>query len=126
MLQKMSCSFLNPAFKKGVIPSTKDKTYFLRLPKRIVPDFVNNEAGLYAYNQQRLKQEKETIINQLSTSQESFLYYVKKKETVNSIAGKFGVSANDIRMWNNLRKKGCSVPINASSSIENAWHLHRT
>ena len=98
--------FLNPAFKKGVIPSTKDKTYFLRLPKRIVPDFVNNEAGLYAYNQQRLKQEKETIINQLSTSQESFLYYVKKKETVNSIAGKFGVSANDIRMWNNLRKKG--------------------
>lgn len=105
-ISKEELLFLNPSYRKGVIPSTKDKTYFLRLPKRIVPDFVNNETALYAYNQQKLQQEKENIISQLNHSQESFLYYVKKKETVNSIADKFGVSANDIRMWNNLRKKG--------------------
>jgi membrane-bound lytic murein transglycosylase D len=105
-ISKEELLFLNPSYKKGVIPSTKDKTYFLRLPKNLVPDFVNNETALYAYNQQKLQQEKENIITQLNHSQESFLYYVKKKETVNTIAEKFGVSANDIRMWNNLRKKG--------------------
>ncbi len=98
--------FLNPAYRKGVIPSTKDKTYFLRLPKRIVPDFINNEATLYAYNQQKLQQEKENILSQMTHSQESFLYYVKRKETVYTIAEKFGVSANDIRRWNNLSRKG--------------------
>lgn len=105
-VSKEELLFLNPAYRKGVIPSTKDKFYFLRLPKRIVPDFVNNEAALYAYNQQKLQQEKDNILTQLNHSQESFLYYVKRKETVNTIAEKFGVSANDIRMWNNLRKKG--------------------
>ena len=34
--------FLNPAYRKGVIPSTSEKSYFLRLPKRCVADFVNN------------------------------------------------------------------------------------
>ncbi|NWJ52551.1 MAG: LysM peptidoglycan-binding domain-containing protein [Bacteroidetes bacterium] len=105
-VSKEELLFLNPAYRKGVIPSTKDKSYFLRLPKRIVPDFVNNETALYAYNRQKLQQDKENIISQLNHSQESFLYYVKRKETVNTIAEKFGVSANDIRMWNNLRKKG--------------------
>ena len=105
-ISKEELLFLNPSYRKGVIPSTKDKTYFLRLPKNLVPDFVNNETALYAYNQQKLQQDKENIITQLNHSQESFLYYVKKQETVNTIAEKFGVSANDIRMWNNLRKKG--------------------
>jgi membrane-bound lytic murein transglycosylase D len=105
-VSKEELLFLNPAYRKGVIPSSKDKTYFLRLPKRVVPDFVNNEAALYAYNQQKLQQDKDNILNQLNHSQESFLYYVKRKETVNTIAGKFGVSPNDIRMWNNLRRKG--------------------
>lgn len=41
--------FLNPAYKKGVIPSTSDKHYMIRLPRNKVSDFVQNEFALYNY-----------------------------------------------------------------------------
>jgi membrane-bound lytic murein transglycosylase D len=41
--------FLNPAYKKGVIPSTSDKHYILRLPRNKISDFVQNEFALYNY-----------------------------------------------------------------------------
>ena len=41
--------FLNPAYKQGVIPATPEMTYKLRLRKKNVGDFINNETALYAY-----------------------------------------------------------------------------
>jgi membrane-bound lytic murein transglycosylase D len=41
--------FLNPAYKKGVIPSTADNHYIIRLPRNKVADFVQNEFALYNY-----------------------------------------------------------------------------
>lgn len=114
--------FLNPAYRKGVIPSTSDKSYFLRLPKRCVADFVNNEAALYAYNQQKLQIDKESVLTALTHSQESFFHYVKYKETLASIANLYGVSVNDIRQWNHITKrsvkKGQRLIINKNTGPE--------
>ena len=97
--------FLNPAYRKGVIPSTSDKSYFLRLPKRCVADFVNNEAALYAYNQQKEQINKENVLEALTHSQESFFHYVKSKETLASIATFYGVTVSDIRQWNHITRR---------------------
>jgi membrane-bound lytic murein transglycosylase D len=97
--------FLNPAYRKGVIPSTSEKSYFLRLPKRCVADFVNNETALYAYNQQKVQIDKESVLTALTHSQESFFHYVKYKETLASIANLYGVSVSDIRQWNHITKR---------------------
>jgi membrane-bound lytic murein transglycosylase D len=97
--------FLNPAYRKGVIPSTSDKSYFLRLPKRCVADFVNNEAALYAYNQQKQQINKETVLTALTHSQESFFHYVKKRESLKSIALLYGVTESDIKQWNHFTKR---------------------
>ena len=97
--------FLNPAYRKGVIPSTSDKSYILRLPKRCVADFVNNEAALYAYNQQKQQINKESVLTALTHSQESFFHYVKKKESLKSIAQLYGVTESDIKQWNHFTKR---------------------
>ena len=41
--------FLNPSFKQGVIPASPENTYKLRLRKKYIGDFINNESALYAY-----------------------------------------------------------------------------
>jgi membrane-bound lytic murein transglycosylase D len=101
---KEEISFLNPAFRKGVIPSTSTKSYFIRLPKRALPDFVNNEASLYAYNQQKLQIKKDEVLNDVSHSQESFFHYVKRGETLASISNHYDVASSDIRQWNHLTR----------------------
>ncbi len=41
--------FMNPQFKKGIIPATAEKEYTIRIPRNYVADFLNNEEQLYAY-----------------------------------------------------------------------------
>jgi len=41
--------FLNPTFKKGIIPTTKSKKYTLRLPYEFVGAFIDNEQEIYDY-----------------------------------------------------------------------------
>jgi membrane-bound lytic murein transglycosylase D len=104
-VSKEELVFLNPAFRKGVIPSTSDKSYFLRLPKRAVADFVNNEAALYAYNQQKQIIDRESVLTALSRPQESFFHYVKKGESLAGIAKHYEVTVSDIKQWNHFTKK---------------------
>jgi membrane-bound lytic murein transglycosylase D len=121
-VSKEELLFLNPAYRKGVIPSTSDKSYFLRLPKRCLADFVNNEAALYAYNQQKQQVNKESVLTALTHSQESFFHYVKKKETLKSIAQLYGVTESDIKQWNHFTKrsvrKGQRLIINKNTEPE--------
>ncbi|MDP4291912.1 MAG: transglycosylase SLT domain-containing protein, partial [Bacteroidota bacterium] len=104
-IPKEELLFLNPAYRKGVIPSTSDKSYFLRLPKRAVADFVNNESSLYAYSLQKQQINKENVLADLSHSQESFLHYVKSNETLTSIATLYGVNVTDLKQWNHITRR---------------------
>ena len=114
--------FLNPAYRKGVIPSTSDKTYFLRLPKRCVADFVNNEDALYAYNRQKQQLDREAVLAALSRSQESFFHYVKSRESLSGIAAHYGVSLADLKKWNHITRRtvktGTRLIINKNTEPE--------
>lgn len=41
--------FLNPAYKTGFIPASAAKPYVLRLPNKVMADFINNAESVYAY-----------------------------------------------------------------------------
>jgi membrane-bound lytic murein transglycosylase D len=41
--------FLNPAYRKGVIPATKETPYVLRLPREYMDEFLVNEDNIYCY-----------------------------------------------------------------------------
>jgi len=96
--------FLNPAYKKGIIPATCDNPYVLRLRKQKIADFINNETALYCYKTKKgmEKDSLQTLV--YYNTRETTEYVVKKGETISSIAKKFHMSVSDIKGLNNLQK----------------------
>jgi membrane-bound lytic murein transglycosylase D len=96
--------FLNPSFKHRVIPATAESPYKLRLRKKYIGNFINNEYALYAY---RTKEGLASdALSQLvySNYRESELYTVKSGETVVSVAKKFHMTTAELKSLNGLKK----------------------
>jgi len=94
--------FLNPQFKLGVIPATKEKTYSLRLPRQYVPNYLNNETELYAYKT-RNGVEKEKLMVEVKKATDRSIHVVRSGENLGLIAKKYHVNVNQIRTWNNMK-----------------------
>jgi membrane-bound lytic murein transglycosylase D len=100
--------FLNPSFKNGIIPATKGNVYTLRLQKKNIPDFVNNEAQLYAFRTQS-ELEKEQVLNMMKTVTQAEYHKVKRGETLASVAKKYRCSTSEIKRWNRLKSTKLKV-----------------
>jgi membrane-bound lytic murein transglycosylase D len=94
--------FLNPQFKLGIIPATKEKTYSLRLPRQYVPNYLNNETELYTYKT-RNGVEKEKLVAEVKKATDRSVHVVKKGENLGLIANKYKVNVNQIKAWNNMK-----------------------
>ncbi len=96
--------FLNPSFKFKVIPATPETPYKLRLRKKHIGPFINNEMALYNYKT-RAGMASEALAKLVSESyRESTLYTVRSGETVASIAKKFHMTTSEVRSLNGLKK----------------------
>jgi membrane-bound lytic murein transglycosylase D len=103
--------FLNPTFKKGFIPSTAEKIYFIRLPKKSVADFINNETALYAYNPVKGYDPSEfqhmitlAATGDMSGDMDRATHKVRRGESITSIARKYHCTTADIKEWNHLKR----------------------
>ena len=94
--------FLNPSFKKGIIPVTESKSYALSLPKTYIGDFINNEKDLYNYKT-RKGVEKEKLLAEIKKAQERTIHVVRSGENLGLIAKKYRCYVSQLRAWNNLR-----------------------
>jgi len=94
--------FLNPAFKKGIIPSSKKKQYILRLPHQYIPAFVENEDSVYNYITSN-GVEKKKLLAEIKKAQERNIHIVRSGENLGSIANKYRCSVRSLKSWNNLR-----------------------
>ncbi|MCX6242384.1 MAG: LysM peptidoglycan-binding domain-containing protein [Bacteroidetes bacterium] len=97
-------SFLNPAYKKGVIPATPEVPYKLRLRKKYIADFINNENTIYAYKTRKALSEDASLAAIYASYRETQQYTVKKGETMASIAKKFHMSIPELKSLNNIKK----------------------
>ena len=68
--------FLNPSYKKDVIPVIKDENYVLRLPIDAVGKFVSNEQAIYAYVEKELE-EREKPLPELFEQNNKIRYRVR-------------------------------------------------
>lgn len=100
--------FLNPSFKSGVIPAVDGKAYTIRLPKKYVASFVNNEAQLYALRTQKTI-EQEELVSMMKTVTEAEYHKVKRGENLGLISKKYHCSVSDIKRWNHLRSTTLAV-----------------
>ena len=108
--------FLNPTFKRGFIPSTSEKIYFVRLPKKSVADFINNETALYAYNPTKGYDASEfqhmitlATSNDLNGDYDRTTHKVRRGENLASIARKYHCTTGDIKEWNHLKRSKVST-----------------
>jgi len=100
--------FLNPSFKSGIIPATPDNAYTLRLQKKNIPGFVNNEAALYAFRTQA-EVEKEQVLAMMKTVTQAEYHKVKKGESLGRIAQKYRCTVNDLKRWNRLKSTNIQI-----------------
>ena len=96
--------FLNPSFKRRIIPATSENPFKLRLRKKYIGNFINNETALYAYRTKEGLASDAMMQMVYSTYRESELYTVKSGETVSSIAKKFHMTSAELKSLNGLKK----------------------
>ncbi len=96
--------FLNPSFKRKVIPATNETPYKLRLRKKYIGNYINNEVALYAYRTKEGMASDAMAQLVYSTYRESELYTVRSGETVSSVAKKFHMTPAELKSLNGLKK----------------------
>ncbi|HET8886120.1 MAG TPA: LysM peptidoglycan-binding domain-containing protein [Salinimicrobium sp.] len=94
--------FLNPSFKLDVIPNISKKNYAIRLPKRKVGLFVNNETEIYALAAAALEK-KEKPLKDFLESENQITYRVKQGDYLGKIANQYNVPISHIKRWNGLK-----------------------
>ena len=94
--------FLNPSYKLGIIPVTKNKNSVLRLPIETIGAFVSNEEQIYAYAQTEFDRLEKPLpkFYKLDTK---IRYKVQPGDYLGKIANKFRVKISQIKKWNDLR-----------------------
>ncbi len=125
--------FLNPIYKRSVVPFVSDKPHFIRLPKDKLAIFTSNEDKVYAYiayeDSKREKQffrerKPRTTTDSVQTaivsndSQADFeeetvtrsvkklktkFYTVKRGDNLSEIADKNNVSMAELKKWNKIK-----------------------
>jgi|CXWJ01.1.fsa_nt_gi membrane-bound lytic murein transglycosylase D len=95
-------SFLNPIYKKGVVPGGEE-IFKLMLPTNKIAVYIANESNIEKYSNEELTPVQYTF------KEDDFIYkevkktaVVKKNETLKQFAQRTQCSVNEIKKWNKL------------------------
>lgn len=107
-ISQTDLALLNPAYKKGIIPASIDKTYTLTLPRQYVAEFIRNEAYLYKYKtKQDVNDEYYASIHNFSIrGKEKYVrHVVQHGESLQTIASKYKCTTTDLVNWNRMKAR---------------------
>lgn len=91
--------FLNPQYKKDIIPYSANDPYALCLPTDKIGSFVTNEQAIYNY----LKKENPTSQDILAIQEVKRVHTVRRGEHLSLIANRYKCTIYDLKQWNNLK-----------------------
>lgn len=89
--------YLNPSYRRSVIPYSPSETNFITLPSTKVAAFINNENLIYNSLKAETTSTAETITQEVAKT-----HVVKKGEHLSTLARKYGCSVGDIKTWNHI------------------------
>ncbi|MDQ3192004.1 MAG: LysM peptidoglycan-binding domain-containing protein [Bacteroidota bacterium] len=92
--------FLNPVYKKNIIPCSDGEFNTLCLSKPMIASFILNESALYT--EVAKKQDKMPELAFVKEEAKK-THTVRSGESLSVIANKYSCSVSNIRDWNNLR-----------------------
>ena len=121
--------FLNPQYKKNIIPAVNGKQYILRLPRRYVADFINNEDSVYMYKTIKgLQHDK--LMAEVKKAGNRNIHIVRRGESLGLIARKYHVYVSQIKRWNHMRSNtiypGQKLVLFGYSGKKTASSSHKT
>lgn len=97
-------NFINPMYRRQVIPSPVESDFVLALPKELIPVFIINADSIYAKS--RLEDPNLEIPEQ---TQDMVIHRVRSGEVLGTIAQKYNVKVRDIQEWNNLSSSRINI-----------------
>ena len=89
--------YLNPSYKRKVIPFSLDEVNTLALPSAKMGVFVANEDSIYNKGNNNLHSQ-----DILATQETIKIHTVKKGEHLSTISKRYGCTVSDIKSWNGL------------------------
>ncbi|ACF46376.1 Lytic transglycosylase catalytic [Prosthecochloris aestuarii DSM 271] len=95
--------FLNPQYKRGVIPVIGPAPLSLRLPDHYVDDFNRKEKELYVHKSQSGIDRAQLLASVKEGGKERKIHRVRRGETLASIARMHRCYVSQLIKWNNLR-----------------------
>lgn len=91
--------YLNPTYRKNIIPNNPENPYVLHLPKEYANLFVANEESIYNFRTpEEIRQEELAAI-----MEETTIHVVRSGDVLGSIARRYGTTVGEIQRLNNLR-----------------------
>ncbi len=90
--------YLNPSYKKKVIPFSTDEVYTLALPSSKMGIFVANEDSIYNKGLGKIHSQEA-----LATQETIKTHTVRSGEHLSTIAKRYGCTVTDIKTWNGLK-----------------------
>jgi membrane-bound lytic murein transglycosylase D len=98
-ITKEEILYFNPQYRKNLIPQGGQS---MCLPKNKIGLFLSNEQDIYAAV--KVQQDQGYVVENIEEIKK--VHTVKGGEKLSTIARKYGVTVNDLRMWNYIGKKG--------------------
>lgn len=89
--------YLNPSYKRSVVPIFPGEVSYITLPSNKVAAFINNETKIYDYQKQE-EASSDILIAQETTK----THVIKKGEHLSTIARKYGCTVAEIKSWNGI------------------------
>lgn len=91
--------FLNPQYKTDFIPFSahSKKSFPLVLPYYLIGEFIINESVIYRFKSDTIEEEQDSVVGKVKA-----VHVVKTGENINSVAGKYNVTSEQIKIWNNM------------------------
>ena len=117
--------FLNPSYKREVVPYITGENHFLRLPINKVAVFTSNEDKIYAfvqYESNKRERPYESMLasgNSNSDNDETVskvkYHKVRRGDSLGEISHRYGVSMTELKKWNHLKSN--KAPMGRSLKI---------
>jgi len=115
--------FLNPAYKKRIIPFIEGEPSILTLPASKMGAFVTNEEKIYNFINDSLIGKNNLVIQPIA-EEITKIHVVKSGEHLSTIAKKYGCTVADIKQWNGITsstvKAGKKLTIYVKKKANNA------
>lgn len=89
--------YLNPEYRKKVVPASMDNTHHITLPYKYAMMFCEMKDSIYACSVEDMD------IDDIETVSKRVVHKVRRGESLKSIAKKYGVKVSDLKAWNIIK-----------------------